>query len=1557
LKNDDEWEHEISTIERVSQDANSSLSFAQQRLWFLDQLEPDSSTYNIPSAMRLQGNLNVPALEQTLNEIVRRHEALRTIFPAVGGEPVQLVTPATSLNLPLIDISAMPHDGREAEAHRLANEEAQRPFNLATGPLLRVTLLRLAEEEHITLFTMHHIISDGWSMGVLVNEVIALYRSYLAGEPSPLAELPIQYADYAHWQREWLQGEVLERQLAYWRDQLADVPAVSELPTDRPRPAVQTFRGASESFTLAPRLSQSLRELSRREGATLYMTLMAAFQTLLYRYTGQGDIIVGSPIAGRNRAETEALVGFFVNTLVLRSRIAPGNTFTELLQQVREAALGAYTHQDIPMEKLVEELQPERNTSHTPLFQVTCAMQNAPMETLELSGLVLSEIANLVQPAKYDLSLSFGESDQVIYGTMVYNVDLFDDTTITRMIEHLETLLQAVVADPHLPLSELPLLPDAERRRLLFDFNDTSAPYPRHSSIHHLFEEQAARTPDAVALVSGDEQLSYAELNGRANQLARHLRGLGVGSESLVGICLERGVEMVTALLATLKAGGAYLPLDPAYPLERLSFMMEDAGIGVLLTKEAIGEELPSQWVHVINVDSEWEQVALESAENVESEVGGDNLAYVIYTSGSTGIPKGVYVTHRNLLHSTSARLAYYEEAVKSFLLLSSFAFDSSVAGIFWTLSQGGTLLLPEKGAERDPLELGRLIAEHSVTHALSLPSLYAVLLRQLEAAQLASLRTVIVAGESCPKELVEQHHRLLPDAALFNEYGPTEGTVWSTVHACRPGERSMQVSIGRPINNVQIYLVNSHFQPVPIGVVGELHIGGEGVARGYLNRPEATAERFLPNPFSDQPGARLYKTGDIGRLLPDGGIEFLGRTDQQVKIRGYRIELGEVETVLAGHPDVGECVAIVREDVAGDKRLVVYLTGMDDGQNPSGAELRDYVKEKLPEYMVPNAFVVLPELPLTANGKVDRRRLPAPEQAREQSESLYAAPRTPIEELLSGIWAEVLGVGMLSVHENFFELGGHSLLATQVMSRVREMCHVEMPLRALFEAPTVAGLAVCVEAEIQGQQGAEVPPITRAGAVDELPLSLAQQRLWFLNQMEPEKSVYNLPSVVRLEGRLDVGVMEQTLTEIVRRHEALRTVFPAVNGEPVQLINAAQPFTLAVEDISALGEAERDSEARRLAAEEAARPFDLTSGPLLRATLLKLGEEEHIVLFTMHHIISDGWSMGVLVNEVAALYRAFLAGEPSPLAELPIQYADYAYWQRQWLRGEVLERQISYWREQLSGAPALLELPTDRPRPAVQSYRGARDSLTVSAEVSQGLKELSRREGVTLYMTLLAAFQTLLYRYSGQPDIVVGSPVAGRNRSETETLIGFFINTLAMRSRINPPDTFRDLLRQVRETTLGAYAHQDLPLDVLIKELQPVRSLSHQPLFQVSLSLQNTPGEELELPGLALSPVASEIRSVPFDLILNLREFDQSLLGVLDYNIDLFDAPTITRMIEHLKLLLGSIVAEADATVEALCATLAEADRQQQIIRERELENASLSKLKNARRRRVRES
>ncbi|HEX6292480.1 MAG TPA: amino acid adenylation domain-containing protein [Herpetosiphonaceae bacterium] len=1557
-------------IPPIPREAPLPLSFAQQRLWFVDQLAQGMSAYNMPAAVRLRGRLDAPALERALAEVVRRHEILRTTFALLGGQPVQRVAPAGSAALHLADLRDLPPEEREAEAKRLATIEAQQPFDLEAGPLLRSRLMRLQDDEHVLMLAMHHIIADEWSLGVLIRELTTLYAAFSQGQPSPLPELPIQYADFAAWQRAWLApgapGGVLEEQLSYWQRHLADAP-VLQLPTDRPRSPVGTFRGTNQTFTLPLELADRLRDLSQRAGCTLFMTLLAAFQTLLSRYSGQSDIVVSSGVANRRRPELETLIGCFINILVLRVDLADRPRFRDLLGRVREICLEAYAHQDLPFELLVERLHPERDLSYNPLAQVMFIVQNAPVEIHDLPDLTVEPVVLFERAAaQFDLTMHVWEQPDGLRGIVEYNTDLFDAATIARMLGHFRVLLEAIVADPDRRTSELPLLTTAERYQMIVEWNATQTAFPADRCLHELFEAHVTRDPGAVALIvdewqpqttPGIQRMTYGDLNQRADRLAAHLRALGVGPDVPVGLYVERSAEMVIGILGILKAGGAYVPLDPDYPRERLAAMVRDARMPVLVTQSRLDAGIfqasaSQQAPVVVYLDRSLPPVDPQPRQQPAVATTPEHLAYVIYTSGSTGRPKGIAIRHRGVLNNIVDLNERFDVGpADRVLALSSISFDMSVYEVLGTLAAGATIVMPAMQVSREPECWADLLVRHQVTVWNSAPPLLKILVDHVADRPPQHprwLRLAILGGDWVPVTLPDRLKAIAPDVRVISLGGATEASIHSTIFPVDvrdPGWRS--IPYGWPMANQRIYVLDANLQPVPIGVPGELHLGGIGLARGYFNRPDLTAAKFIPNPFigddpSLDPSDRIYKTGDQVRYLPDGNTELLGRIDHLVKIRGFRIELGEIKAVLERHPSVREAVVVVREDQPStgghpQKRLVAYVVAQrnngttEQRNNATGdseletrslepgtwnLELRAYLKEQLPDYMVPSAFVFLDALPLSPNGKVDRKALPAPQPETNERAEVLAAPRTPIEELLAGIWADVLGMERVGIHDNFFELGGHSLLATQVLSRVRAAIDVTLPLRELFEAPTVAGMAARVAA---ARQVWNPPPLRPAAREDAIPLSFAQQRLWFLDQLQPHSPFYNVPLAVRLSGQLDRAGLEQSLSAVLRRHEALRTTFSEVAGAPRQVIAPAATIDLTVVDLRGLPAFEREQEARRLAAIEARRPFDLQHGPLLHAALLRLDDAEHVLILTLHHIVADGWSLGVLLREMAALYQAQIDGTAPALPDLPVQYADYAIWQRTWLRGEVLEAQLGYWRGKLAGAPSALDLPTDRPRPAVQTFNGAIHTFTLPAELSTALSALSQREGVTLFMTLLAAFQTVLSRYSGQTDIVVGSPIAGRAQPEVEGLIGCFINTMVLRADLSGRPTFRALLGQVREACLDAYAHQDLPFELLVEALHPDRDLSHHPLIQVLFALQNAPIPELSVPGLTLQPLEVSSGTARLDLALSMTETVGGLAGTLEYNTDLFEAATIARLAGHIQTLLESVVADPDRRVTDL--------------------------------------
>ena len=1897
------------------------LSFAQQRLWLLDQLNPGSSVYNLPSTLGFQGELDITALSLAFTELVRRHEILRTRFTTMDGEPVQIILPPTSVSLPIIDVSNLPPAEQEPAVRMLIEEEAQRPFDLSRDSLLRTTLLKLSNHNHVLLLTMHHIITDGWSMTIMRDEIRVLYSAYCAGQSSPLPDLKIQYADFAVWQRGHLRGELLKNELNYWRRQLDGISPL-QLPTDRPRPVVQTHRGSSVSFSCSPKLMEGLKSLSQKSGVTLYMTLLAAFKLLLSRYSDQTDIAVGTAIAGRNRAETEPLIGFFVNTLVLRTDLSGEPTLPELLARVKEVCLNAYAHQDLPFEKLVEELNPARDLSRSPLFQVMFAWQHAGQDGFRPDDNHDSRYELPVQTARYDLVLSLTASNDSLSGSFLYNTDLFDHDRIERMTGHYENLLEAIVESPEKAAGSLRIIGESERRQILTTWNDTRQEYAQDSCVHQLFEAQVARTPEAIALCYEGQQLSYRELNERANQLAHYLRELGVRPEVLVGLCVGRSIEMVVGMLAILKAGGAYVPLDPEFPPARLSFILADAGIKVLLTQQELIAGLPTHFGKTLALDSQW-LFAAYSKQNPVCLAKSNNAVYVIYTSGSTGTPKGVTVEHRNVTNFFTAMRPLLPEAGTPgvWLAVTSISFDISVLELLWTLAHGfrvllqsgiygspvppaselhegngfqihqqtqadperepefslfyfahdgtsgvthdrykmllegakfadqngfsavwtperhfhsfgdlypnpavagaalatitkhiqiraGSVVLPlhhvlrvaEEWAMVDNLSNGRVgvsfasgwhaadfvfapshypqrkqvmmeqmeqvrrlwrgesltyrggggedvsvriypppiqkelpvwltaagspdtfemagrhgcgllthllgqsvedlkakidkyraawteagnagrgrvsvmlhtyvgddeeqvkeiakepfkkylagsvdlmkklaeslgakiqseqvnggdmdaVLDHAferyyhqsglmgtvekcvakvgelveagvdeiaclidfgvdedavlksleklvqvkqrsaeewqrrvnenrpvngnrriattgagiqeelesncVTHLQCTPSLARLLSIDDGAVNaLGNVKELLLGGEVLPQSLVT-HLGQIANRRVHNMYGPTETTVWSATHTLNAKESV--IPIGKAIANTQIYILTNDLEPQPIGVTGELYIGGAGVTRGYLHRADLTAERFVPNPFSSLTGDRLYRTGDLGRFLSSGSIEYLGRTDNQVKIRGYRIELSEIECALNEHSSVQESVVIVADESGhGEPRLVAYV--VCGSKTISRTELQSYLRQKLPEYMIPSVAIV-GRLPLTPNGKIDRQALSAlePEDEPEGNKS-FAVATTPIEEVLVEIWRAALKRDQVGVDENFFELGGHSLLAMQLIARVREIFHIDLPLLRLFEAPTIQALAQCVDESLRELRGTSTTRIERIDRNQNLPLSFVVEERLRDEALAGEDAFslrpQNTHQIFHWSGPLNVRALEQSLNAIVSRHEILRTTFPTVNGEPKQVIAPSLSLQLPLINLKGLHRSKKEDELNRLLVKLTSRRFDLSNESLIRATLLRLSKDEHVIVLVLEHVVFDGWSEDVLFKEIALHYKAFSTDIVPVLPEIPIQYADYANWLRGRMQGEVRDTLVSYWRRQLDGHDPFpeFELPMAKPRSFMGHIKDANQQLLISPALTLALRDLGRERGVTLFMTLLAAFKTVFHGYTGRRSIGVLSPTVNRNHPETQELIGWFSNLLVLRTDLSGDPTFAELLRRVREVILGALTHEELPLSELIKALRDPQTEPLPPaitpyvFFTLINERRSAPinswMQSLQLPNVIIKQLSVDSGDTTPGLSIEVREKAEMIEITIRYETQCYDAADITSLLDDLKIVLERMVANPE--------------------------------------------
>ena len=1902
-------------LRRWARSARPPLSFAQQRLWFLHQLSPRSGAYHMPEAFRLRGPLDIRAFLAACQRLLERHEILRTTFPTHGDRPYQRVAPHAPIPWLDVDLQALPDAVRSATAHSLAEASALEPFDLEHGPLLRILRLHLEPEEHLLLLHQHHIISDGWSMGILFDELQRGYAEALSGQPARTSELAIQYLDFTIWQRHWLRNERLAELLGFWREQLADSPPL-ELPTDRPRsqtagsgdgPTPPLFARPSHGdripLTFDASLTLALERLSTVAGASLFMGMLTLLTALLARLTGQTDVLVGSPVANRHRAELEPLLGFFVNALVLRGRLQNTTSFAELLPILRSTVLAAWDHQDLPFERLVEELNPERDPSRNPLFQVTLAVTPGPPPGLELPGLLTEALDFQVRFTRFDLELHLWRIDDQLEGLLVYDRGLFDPTTVKRWAGALERLARTAGEHPHRPLLSLDLLTPAERHQLRHEWNDTAAHHHTPPVLHQRVLRQAERTPERIAVDSEYGQMSFGYLAAEAQNLARRLRSLGIRPGVRVGVLMSRRPELLTALLAVLKAGGAYLPLDPNYPKKRLGFMLQNARVRVLVTERGLLAALPSYGTATVLCADRPATGPIRSSRQTHPPKAEDT-AYVLYTSGSTGRPKGVVIPHRSIVH----HMAWMQDTLPMgdddiLLQKTPLGFDASVWEVWAPLETGARLVLAsDRTLEAAPLVTS--LARHRVTLLQVVPTLLRMLLAHPGFRRRAALRRILCGGEALDKALLGQFLDDGPPAELWNVYGPSEGAIHAAF--CRLDRTDLMAStepaIGRAIHNTRLDVLDASGAEAPMGVAGELHLAGPGLGRGYFERPTLTAERFLPDPFADRPGERRYRTGDRVRRHPDGRVEFLSRIDHQVKIRGFRIELGEVEQVLARHPLVRHVMVITRED-RGDTRLVAYVvpgqradqaaleaehidrwetlyedvyrrshtpgedntfdivgwnssytgrpipasemrewldltvrrilrlgprrifelgcgTGMllfriapgsrrylgtdlssmaiqvlrrrlrasgrisprvelrqqpandftaievnsfdtvilssvvqyfpsieyllgvlrgamratnpggrlflgdlrslpqldvfyatldlyqvdrplplgelrrrvqerqrrekelvltpafffalprlfrrlvrvwvepkggqadnelnrfrfdvtlfldsEDGplSNPpesgemwrsgfdllalrdrlleeqpenfalycipgealgrelsperlhallrglpytfefdwrqhgdgllvlrrskvrspeawtlaeeswkpltavrEGAEggfwdrcanrplaqsvdrqlvpeLRELVARTLPEYMMPSFFVMLDRFPQTPAGKVDRRQLPAPTGLRPHLSAAFTAPRNSVEKRLVTAWSDVLGVEGIGVFDNFFELGGHSLLATQVISRLRQIFGVEVPLRQLFEHPTVAGLgAAVVNARgIPGMVAASIPliPVPRH---DRMPLSFAQQRLWFLDRLEPGNPAYSNPEAFELEGEMRPRALAGALGAITRRHEVLRTTFPSSDGEPYLNFSPPSPFPLSLVDLSALPPGSRRRESEGLTQRLAHRPFDLAQGPLLRALLIRRNSRRHRLLLQVHHIVWDGWSQGVFQRELAAFYGAAIEGRPARLPQLALQYADFADWQRRWLASGPLERLLAYWHNRLDNAPEALELPADRPRPQLLDHRCGSTPVRFEPEVTASLERLAHRSGATPFMTFLGLFATLLHRASGHDDLLLGTPVAGRTRAQSEGLIGFFVNTLVLRLHFDGRPTFRELLSRARETALEAFAHQDLPFEKLVEELAPRRDTSRNPLFQVAFTLENSPPASLGLPALSSQAVDSGFDRIPFDLSLDLVADDDGISGFLAYLTDLFDPTTINRRVRQLERLAQAAAADPD--------------------------------------------
>lgn len=1573
-------------IQRRKEPGPSPLSFGQQRQWYLEQLDPGSPDANRAELVEISGPLDVMSLQQAFQGLIERHAILRTRYFLVDGEPVQEPLKEWQAEFEQVDLSHLKAETQEQELRAQTSQEIRRPFGLSNGVSYRAKLFHLGTDRYALLRTCHHIASDKWSTAVFNRELSELYAAFREGRPGTLAELPIQYADFAAWQRERLTGELLERNLAYWKETLAVVPERLDLPLDQPRPDRMTNQGASVLCEVPTDLTSRLKSTGQQEGATLFMTVLAAFFVLLYRMSGQSDLPVGTPVAGRPSLETEALAGLFINTLVLRGDCSGNPTFRELLRRVKAMALGSIAHQDLPFEKLVEELKPKRSLSYTPLFQVMFDYLNTPVQSLSLSGVDVRRLELDYSTSAYDLSLFVLENNGRLQLTLEYSTDLFYPETAQRFLDHYHILLQEIVRNPESHIDELHLMDEAEQSKILVEWNDTGVEWVGENLLHHLFEHQVGRTPDAPAVSCAGMTLSYRELDDLSNRLSARLLELDVKPDELVGICIEPSLEMIVGLLGILKSGAAYLPLDPEYPLDRLKYMLEEANLRLVVTQERLGGLIPSSSVRQIFVEQALERGGIE--DQFPPQVAENSLAYAIFTSGSTGRPKGVLIEHRAAANFVRwAKQTYELRPGDRMLQFAALSFDTAVEEIFPTLSAGACLVVIPGIRKMGFSEFQQVVSREGIT-ILDLPTafwnLWAEDLARSSVELPEVLRLVIVGGErALPTSYAAWWKRAGPSVRWINTYGPTEAAVVCLSYEPRPDWDQTMASIlpiGRPIANAHALILDERQQLVPAGFPGELYIGGAGLGRGYLNHPEWTAEKFVPLPPALKnlgPGftsTRLYRTGDRARWLPDGNIDFLGRTDRQVKLRGFRVEPEEIESVLRQCPGISEAAVLPRSSQSGDIQLAAFLVQKFGAL--SVEEIRSFLNQKLPEYLIPTSFTFIETMPRLPGGKPDLNSLPDPLETAQGVSAGGSEPHSALEEVLAGLWAEVLGLERVGADENYFDLGGHSLLAIRLLSYVTDVLQVNLPLSLIFENPTVMGMAAALEQRVaengqdlyslqrraglvlrlaamnfhfssarrallesllqdQAENSPGVKAIQPRASSSPAPLTFVQERMWFLDQLEESNEAYHVVLAFHLYGRLDPNALETSLNKIINRHAALRTTFGMIDARPVQMVNLRGSVSMVYHDLTLVNLEVRQQEAIRLAKEFARQPFDLEKGPLLLAQLICLGEglqgSEHLFVLAIHHIICDEWSLEVLFRELSELYTAEIENRPPQLPALPVQYTDYAHYERERLPA-VLEKDLSYWKEQLSDAPQNLDLPYDFPRPAVQSFQGDSRTRVLPNDLARALQELSRQERVTFFTTLLAAFQVLLYRYSGQEDFCIGFPIADRRRVETRDLIGCFLNTLVLRGRMEDRLSFRELLARTREVVLGALDHQELPFEKLAEELKPERELGRSPFFQVFFVLQQDSGQPLSLPGIDSRRVELDLGIARFDLSLYIKIEAGQMRLKAEYSSALFRAETIERMLGHFQTLLEGIVGDPRMQISKL-PILAASQRRQMLV------------------------
>ena len=1504
-------------IKPLEEQASYDLSSSQRRLWVLSQFENTSSAYNVPRIYVFDGSLDHAALEFAFHTLIARHESLRTVFREDGsGQVRQFILPVseTHFNIAYHDLCEAAHQKQQLAG--LVHSDFSQTFDLSAGPLLRASIYQVKNNQWIFTYVLHHIVSDGWTMDIVMRELMTLYNAHVNGEAHTLLPLRIQYRDYAAWQQEQLADESLFGHKAYWLKQFAGELPVLELPLSRPRPAVKTYPGAYFANSVPQHIYKGFQDISREQGSTLYMALLAAVNTLFYRYTGQEDIIIGAPIANREHVDLEDQVGYYANTLALRTQFAGSDSYVELLERVKEVTLGAYEHQLYPFEELVDALNLHRNRSRNPLFDVQVIMQNTNNEDGKEQGLAGLSVSHFEgeQNAScvFDLIFSFSEQNDTLHMGVEYNTDLYDEQTILQMTGHLTQVMDSIVQEPFAAIGTLDYVGAEEKQLLLEHFNKNSVAYPRDKTLVTLFEEQAAATPDASAVVFNNRTLSYRELDEQANRLANYLRSeYAVGAGDVIGIMLDRSDKLIIAILGIQKAGAAYVPIDPAHPVARKQFLISDTAIKLLITQTDYIFDIDYYGGQVFAIDVQLD--ALEtSAQSCGATVQPDDLAYIIYTSGSTGNPKGVMIPHSGIVNTMYAMVRTMDvHPGDRHLQFASISFDASISEIFLPFASGGSLYIVDENDKKDPALLEQYITDNRIDVAV-IPPAYVAL---LNIENIRSLKKLGTAGEAA---IIDQANEFAGQGIYFNAYGPTEASICATIFCLDAGSMlpGVNVPIGKPIDNVQIFIIDQEQKPTAIGIAGEICIGGPGLAKGYLNQPELTAQKFIDNPFRE--GEKMYRTGDIGRWLPDGNIQCLGRIDYQVKIRGYRIELGEIEQALQGHADMDAAVVIAKKRGA-EKQLIAYIASL--ATNLSDAELRAHLSRTLPSYMLPDYFVQLDKLPLTRNGKVDRKNLPEPAGMLLEVGAAYVAPRNSLEEKLVAIWQDILGVNRVGVKDNFFGIGGNSLKVIRLASQLHKAFDVKVELKDLFANIVLEEQATLI-ARAKKTAFTSIEPVQEQA---DYALSSSQRRLWILSQFEQGNIAYNLPGAFVFEGNLNVEILEWSFNALIARHEILRTSFRENEQKEIrQYIQAPGVTAFHIGSYDLREAVEQEKEFEQMVQEEFNEPFDLSAGPLLRASLYRVGEEKWFFSYIMHHIISDGWSMELLVKELILLYHARVNDLDSPLQPLRIQYKDYAAWQQVQVSGEALAAHKNYWLQQLEGELPVLQLAGDRPRPAVKTYHGETIGNRIDAELSQALRSLSQEQGGTLFMGLVAVVNALLYRYTGQEDMIVGTQIAGRDHSDLEEQIGMYLNTLVLRTRFNGKDSFKQLLENTRQVTLGAFDHQVYPFDELVDALDLQRDLSRNPLFDVSVVLQaGAMREAAAVSGLDSLRVNGyegiESTMSKFDLAFDFAEVGDEIQSNLVYNSDIYTKETAHRLLGHLQQLLRVLVAQPSASIQQL--------------------------------------